>query len=103
MAALRRDFLPPDAKQEMDGAGVSGCMAVQARQTLEETRWLLALAGAYPFIRGVIGWIDLQGDVDAQLAPLTSAALVGVRHIVQGEPDGFLERPAFREGMARLE
>jgi len=104
MAALRRDFLPPDAKREMDAAGVAGCVAVQARQTLEETRWLLELAAQHRFVRAVVGWIDLQGDVDAQLAAFaTSPALVGVRHILQAEADGFMQRPAFLEGMARLE
>ena len=104
MAALRRDFLPADAKREMDAVEVAGCVAVQARQTLEETRWLLDLAAQYPFIRGVVGWIDLQGDVDAQLDRFAAdPKLVGLRHIVQGEADGFLERPAFLAGMARLE
>ena len=104
MAALRRDFLPPDAWQEMDAAGVAGCVAVQARQTLDETRSLLDLARAHPFIRGVVGWIDLRGDVDAQLAALpASAALVGLRHIVQAEPDGFLARADVLAGMARVE
>jgi L-fuconolactonase len=52
----------------------------------------------------VVGWVDLQQDVDAQLARFAaSPALVGVRHIVQAEPDGFMERPRFLEGMARLE
>src|SRR5207253_1722660 len=78
-------------------------IAVQARQTLEETRWLLALAREHTFIRGVVGWIDLRGDVSAQLAPLPSDSLVGLRHIVQGEPDGFLERPDFLAGIAQLE
>jgi L-fuconolactonase len=88
----------------MDGAGVAGCIAVQARQTLEETRWLVELAAQYRFIRGVVGWIDLQGDVDAQLASFaTTPALVGVRHILQAEADGFMQRPAFLAGMARLE
>jgi L-fuconolactonase len=104
MAAIRRDFLPPDAKREMDAAGMSGSVAVQARQTLQETRWLLDLARDFPFIRGVVGWIDLQGDVDAQLACFAGdGALVGVRHIVQGEPDGFLQRSSFLAGIARLE
>ena len=104
MARIRRDFLPHDAKREMDAAGVSGSVAVQARQTLDETRWLLDLARDSPFIRGVVGWIDLQQDVDAQLAGFAEdRALVGVRHIVQGEPDGFLLRPSFLAGLARLE
>lgn len=103
MSAIRRDFLPEDAKREMDAAGVGGSIAVQARQTLEETAWLLDLAADAPFIRGVVGWIDLQADVDAQLARFAGVrALVGVRHIVQGEADGFLERPAFLAGVDRL-
>ena len=104
MAALRRDFLPPDLRREMDAGAVRGSIAVQARQTLEETRWLLELARDFPFVRGVVGWVDLQQDVDAQLARFASApALVGVRHVLQAEADGFMERPAFLAGIARLE
>jgi len=44
MAALRRDFLPADLNPELERGGFQGCVAVQARQTLEETRWLLELA-----------------------------------------------------------
>jgi L-fuconolactonase len=105
MTPLRRDFLPPDARREMNAIGVSACIAVQVRQTLEETAWLLGLADEFPYIAGVIGWVDLQApDVDAQLARFAAhSRLVGIRHVVQGEPDGFLERPAFRRGIARLE
>jgi L-fuconolactonase len=105
MAALRRDFLPPDAEREMAAADVRASIAVQARQTLEETRWLLELTDGYPAVAGVVGWVDLQAaDVDERLDHLTRhPRLVGLRHIVQGEPDGFLERSAFRHGIGRLE
>jgi L-fuconolactonase len=105
MASLRRDFLPADAAAQMEGAGFDRCVAVQARQTLEETRWLLALADEYSCIAGVVGWVDLQAaDVDAQLeAVAVHSKLVGVRHVVQSEPAGFLLRRAFRRGIARLE
>jgi L-fuconolactonase len=105
MSAIARTFLPLDARPEMDAAGVDACVAVQARQTVEETRWLLALADTHPFIVGVVGWVDLQSpSVDAELAALAAfPKLVGIRHIVQSEPDGFLSRPAFRRGIARLE
>jgi L-fuconolactonase len=105
MTPLRRDFLPLDARREMDAIGVIACIAVQVRQTLEETAWLLELTDEFPFIAGVIGWVDLQApDVDAQLARVAAhSRLVGIRHIVQTEPDGFLERPAFLRGIARLE
>jgi L-fuconolactonase len=105
MAALRRDFLPIDAHQEMAAAHMATSIAVQARQTAEETRWLLGLADENPFIAGVIGWVDLQArDIDEQLERVSRhPRLVGVRHIVQAEPDGFLERPAFLHGVACLE
>ena len=106
MAMLRRDFLPADALSEMAGTGVDACVAVQARQSLEETRWLLSLAEAHPQIAGVVGWFDLQSpDVWAQLDRFAAhPKLVGVRHIVQGEADEwFLVRPAFRRGIAQLE
>jgi L-fuconolactonase len=104
MSALRRDFLPPDATGVLTRAGVTACVAVQARQTLEETRWLLELADAHPFIAGVVGWVDLQSeDAAAQIdAVARHPRLVGIRHIVQSEPDDFLERPQFRRGVSRL-
>src|SRR5205085_9748795 len=62
MPALRRDYLPDEGRREMAGAGFDACVAVQARQTLEETSWLLSLADAHPWIAGVVGWVDLQSD-----------------------------------------
>ena len=106
MGALRRDFLPADLRREMDGAAVNACVAVQARQTLDETQWLLQLADAHPFVAGVIGWIDLQADDAAQqLARFVDhPKFLGVRHIVQGEPDDrFMLRPAFCRGISLLE
>jgi L-fuconolactonase len=104
LAALRGDFLPDAAAVAMASAGFERCIAVQARQTVEETRWLLALADGHPAIAGVVGWVDLEAaDVDRQLEALTHPKLVGVRHVVQAEPPGFLSRPAFRRGIARLE
>lgn len=104
MSVIRRDFLPTDAEGVMGPAGVRAAIAVQARQTLEETRWLLELAREHHTIAAVVGWIDLQADVDAQLESFASdARLAGVRHIVQGETDGFLLRPAFLDGIARLQ
>jgi L-fuconolactonase len=105
MPGLARDFLPPDLKREMDGLGFDLCVAVQARQTLEDTRWLLELAERYPFVGGVIGWADLEsGDVRAQLEGVArDRKLVGIRHIVQSEPDDrFLLRPAFCRGIEAL-
>ena len=104
MAAIRRDFMPEDARREMDAAGFDASVVVQVRQTLEETRWLLDLADCHPFIAGVVGWVDLQSPTVADDLDLltTHRALVGIRHIVQAEPKGFLARPAFQRGIAAL-
>lgn len=105
MAALRRDFLPGDLLPELRSNDFHGSVAVQARQTLEETRWLLELADQSPSILGVVGWVDLRStDVRSQLAAFSqNRKLVGIRHIVQAEPDDrFLLRPEFLSGMAVL-
>jgi L-fuconolactonase len=105
MRALRRDFTPQDALREMRGAGFERSIAVQVRQSLEETRWMLGLAEAHPFIAGVVGWVDLRSPaVEADLeAVAPHRKLIGVRHIVQAEPDGFLASPEFRRGVSRLD
>jgi L-fuconolactonase len=106
MAALRRDFLPNHLQPELESNGFHGSVAVQARQSLEETRWLLELAENAPWILGVVGWVDLQSpEIRPQLKVLTrNPKLVGVRHIVQSEPDDrFLLKPDFLRGIAALE
>ena len=79
---------------------------MQARQSLEETRWLLELAASSPQILGVVGWVDLRSpDVGSQLQTFASnPEFVGVRHVVQAEPDDhFMLRPDFLRGIAALE
>jgi L-fuconolactonase len=105
MEVLRRDFMPADLAPHMEQAGVDATIAVQTRQTTEETDWLLRLADAHPFIAGVVGWVDLRADdVEASLAQFRDRArLAGIRHIVQSEPDDrFLLDPAFGRGIAAL-
>jgi L-fuconolactonase len=106
MSALRRDFLPEHLKPELESTGFRGSIAVQARQSIEETRSLLAFAERSPLILGVVGWADLQSpDIRSQLKSLAqNPKLVGIRHIVQSEPDDrFLLRPEFLRGISALE
>jgi len=105
MSVLERDFLPGDLEPLIRRQGIDRTIAVQACQTTAETEWLLELAAANPFIAGVIGWVDLQADdVEARVERAArNRTLVGVRHVVQSEPDdGFLLRPAFGRGIATL-
>ncbi|MBI5289221.1 MAG: amidohydrolase family protein [Chloroflexi bacterium] len=105
MAALKRDFLPPDLEPLLRASGFDGCVAVQAQQDPAETAWLLSLAEAHPFVRGVVGWVDLRSaEVERELERAAAhPRLRGVRHIVQSEPDGFMSGVAFRRGIAALE
>jgi L-fuconolactonase len=106
MSSLRRDFGPDDLKPELERAGFQGSIAVQARQSLEETRWLLELAEDSPLILGVVGWVDLcSPDVRLQLQTFAgNPKLVGIRHVVQSEPDErFLLLPEFLRGISVLE
>jgi len=104
MSVLQRDFLPADLEREASAAGVDSTIAVQARQTFEETRWLLSLAGESNLIRGVVGWAPIAADdFSATLDTLRQNPLLkGLRHVVQAEPDGFLDAPAFNQGIASL-
>jgi L-fuconolactonase len=105
MGLLKRDFLPEDLAPLLKSIGLDGCIAVQARQTLEETRWLLELAEKHAFIKGVVGWVDLcSSDVQRQLEIFAAhPKFVGVRHIVQDESDDeFMLRAEFLKGIAQL-
>ena len=42
MSVLRRDYLPADLEPLIAAAGIDGVIAVQAQQTVDETRWLLS-------------------------------------------------------------
>ncbi len=103
---LQRDWLPNDLAPLLARAGLDGCVAVQARQTVEESRWLLTLADHAPIIKGVVGWVGLRSDkAEEQLAELSKhPKFVGVRHVVQDEPDvNFMLRPEFLHGVGRLQ
>ncbi len=102
---LHRDWLPADLAPLLASAGLEGCIAVQARQTLAESRWLLELAEHHALIKGVVGWVDLRSpQVGAQLAEFAAHPFfVGVRHVIQDEPkDDFALGAAFLRGIGEL-
>jgi L-fuconolactonase len=104
-APLARDFLPDELQPLLAARGIGGCVAVQAQLSVEETEWLLGLAEAHPWIRGVVGWVDLCSDrvYDRLERFRNRGKLCGVRHMVQSEPDDrFLLRRDFMNGIAAL-
>jgi L-fuconolactonase len=105
MQALQRDFLPVDLKAAMVTAGIDGTIAVQARQTMDETRWLLGLAEANEAIRGVVGWAPVAGEeFPACMEEFDGRAkLKGLRHVIQGERDEhYILREDFNSGIRTM-
>ncbi len=105
MSILKQDYLPADLEIQLPGSNILGTIAVQARQKLEETQWLLEMAGRHPFIKGVVGWFDLCSEkLQTQLNEFSpDPRLVGARHVIHDEPDDdFMLRPAFIKGMEKL-
>ncbi|HEX4055146.1 MAG TPA: amidohydrolase family protein [Tepidisphaeraceae bacterium] len=105
MSAIRRDFLPEDLRPSLQAAGVDGVICVQARQSLEETHWLLRLANDNPFVRGVVGWAPLVSDhVKHDLETVgADPKLRGIRHVLQGESDEhYMDREDFNRGLSLL-
>jgi L-fuconolactonase len=91
MSAIDRDFAPDAAVGGLRANEVDGCVVVQCVNRSSETLDLLEAARSFPMILGVVGWVDLQTDVPAQLDALRAAPggehLVGVRHVTFMEAD----------------
>jgi len=105
MKLLRKNFLPEDLKPVLEANGFDGCVLVQADQTLEENDFQLQNAERYDFIKGVVGWVDLQAtDISEQLERLSKYdKLKGFRHVLQGEQDrALMLKPGFLNGIGKL-
>ena len=101
-----RNFLPQDLQPQLESAGIDRSVFVQTQHNIEENRWALQLADDNDFIAGVVGWVDLRADdCEEQLLEFKQhTKFVGIRHIVQDEPDeDFIIRPEFLRGLKILE
>ncbi len=107
MSVLKKDFLPDDLLTLLQANQIDGCVAVQADQSDKETEFLIALANSYPYLKGVVGWIDLQlpiRELEVRLQQLSKEEkLKGFRHIVQDEPsNAFMLQKSFMNGIETL-
>lgn len=105
MSILKRDFGPKDLATLTAANSIDGVVSVQARQTVQETEWLLELASQHEFIRGVVGWVPLADATAAREIERLRASrfLKAVRHVVHDEPDdAFILRPDFNAGVSAL-
>lgn len=105
MNAIRCDFLPQDLEPVLKENGFDGCVVVQSDQSEAENTFQLNNAEKYPFIKGIVGWVDLQAkDVEERLSHYTQfPKLKGFRHVLQGESDrALMLRPEFKRGINSL-
>jgi L-fuconolactonase len=106
MKVIRRDFLAADLEAAARSAGVEGAVSVQARQTVEETSFLLDIAAKSKLIWGVVGWVPLvDPKVETHLEKFAAnRRLKGVRHVLQDEPaNALMDDPKFNAGISKLQ
>ncbi len=105
MRVLKRNFLPENLQPILQEHHIDGCIAVQADTSETETKFLLDLAEENPFIKGVVGWLDLcDTNIEERLLHFSKfEKLKGLRHIVQAEPKEFMLREDFKNGISALE
>ena len=104
MKILQRDFLPEHLRMELKENKVDGVVAVQSEQSENETTFLFELAKKNPEIKGIVAWVDLQNEnIEGRLFYYSQSPVIkGFRHIVQGEPKGFLKGEKFLNGIKLL-
>ncbi len=105
MEVIQKDFLPEQLGPLLAENGIDGCIAVQADQSLEETKFLIELAEQNTWIKAVIGWIDLKAvDIEDQLIYWKQKPILkGFRHILQSEEPEFMLSSDFLRGIAALQ
>jgi L-fuconolactonase len=83
MAAIYRDLEPPDLKPRLDAAGVDRVVVVQAAETLAETLFTMGLARRFPWIAGIVAWVDpASAAIEEEMAALSWNPIVkGVRPV----------------------
>ena len=103
--AIKKNFLPNDLHPLLKENNLDGSIAVQARQTIAETIFLLGLASNNSIIKGVVGWVPLcETDVEGMIERYAAEKnIVGFRHVIHDEPDDlFILRKDFNNGIKCL-
>lgn len=105
MKLLQKDFLPQDVNPVLEENKVNGVIAVQADQSENENEFLMALCYNNSYIKGIVGWVDFQNEkIENKLLYYSKFPVIkGFRHIVQGEPNGFLKNKNFLRGIELLQ
>ena len=101
---LAQNQLLAELEEVTSAAGVTGTIAVQARQIIEESSSLLKIADQSDLIRGIVGWLPLVSEnVEEDLEHFSDhPKFVGIRHVLQDEPDEYFLRNDFHRGLSKL-
>lgn len=105
MPAIQKDFMPQDILPLLQEHGFTGTIVVQSDQSEEENVFQLKNAAEHDFIKGVVGWVDLQAEnVEDRLAHYAQfSKMKGFRHVLQGETDrALMLKPSFKKGISLL-
>ncbi len=105
MAIIQKDFLPNDLQPVLQENSFDGSVVVQSDQTEEENIFQLDNAEKNEFIKGVVGWVDLQADnVEERVAFYSGFKKIkGFRHVLQGEANrALMLQPKFLNGISKL-
>jgi L-fuconolactonase len=106
MAILQEDYLPEHLQPILEFYGFQGSVVVQSDQSHEENLFQLENAEKHPFIKAVVGWVDLQAsDLWSQLVAYRKfPKLKGFRSMLQSNPDrSLMLKPAFKAGIEQLQ
>ena len=101
---LAQNQLLAELEEVTSAAGVTETIAVQARQIIEESTFLLKMADQSDLIRGIVGWLPLVSEnVEKDLERFSDhPKFVGIRHVLQDEPDEYFLRNDFHRGLSKL-
>jgi L-fuconolactonase len=104
MKILKQDYVPAHLIPTLKRNNVDGCVSVQASQSEYETHFLVELSKTHSEIKAVVGWVDLLNkNLEERLQFFSQYNIIkGWRHIVQSEPDDFLLREDFQNGIRAL-
>lgn len=103
---LRRTFLVDEAQEQIEAAGVTEAILVQAENSLADTEAMLAVTASNSRVVAVVGWFDMLDPEEASAALdalQASGPVVGIRHLIHDEPDpDWVLQPAVIESLREL-
>lgn len=105
MAVIKKDQMPEDLLPLLKENNLDGCIVVQSDQSEEENHFQLQNADNFQFIKGIVGWVDLQAnDIEEKLSYYSQFKKIkGFRHVLQGEPDrALMLKKEFKHGISKL-